>query len=308
MIDTHSHLQFKAFEGKTDEVIKSAKDSGIEKIIVVGTNLETSKKAIELAEKHEDLYASIGLHPHHIFSFCHPELPDERSEGGRLQNAKHFDKGAEGSVGMRKDSSTPLGMTKDILDQLEELATNPKVIAIGETGLDRHIYEKTHYQNYKITEQLINLQKLFFKKQIQLAIKHQKSLIIHNRQAVPELLEILKQNWDPFLEKRSVFHCCEPDQRLLDFALKRNIFIGIDGDITYDQEKQNFLKKTPIELLVLETDSPYFIPEPLKSLGSILNEPKNLLLIAQFIATLKNLTIESVIKMSSQNSSALFKI
>ncbi len=274
MIDTHAHLQFKAFEGKVEDVIKRANNAGVEKIIVVGTNLETSKKAIELAEKYERVFASIGIHPHHVF-------PQASLRGG---------------------------ITDEAISDLESLLNNPKVIAIGETGLDRHIYASTKYPNYQITNEFIKLQKLFFKQQIKLAIKHKKSLIIHNRQAVPELLKVLEENWDPFLENRSVFHCCEPDQRLLDFAEKHKVFIGIDGDITYDKTKQEFIKKVPIELLVLETDSPYFTPEPLKSEGITLNEPKNLDIIADYIAILTKQPIGNVRKMSSKNSTILFKL
>lgn len=273
LIDTHAHLQFKAFEEKTDEVIKSAQEAGVEKILVVGTNLETSKKSIELAQKNPGLYASIGLHPHHAFGIQNSEF--------KIQN---------------------------FLQKLEELITNSKVVAVGETGLDRHIYENTKYKNYQITEEFIELQKLFFKEQIKLAIKHKKSLIIHNREAVTELLEILEANWDPFLSGRSVFHCSEPDHRLLNFASAHNVFIGIDGDITYDKEKQEFMKKIPLELLVLETDSPYFVPEPLKSAGVTLNESKNLKYIAEFISRLKNEPIENVRNMSSKNSTILFKL
>lgn len=280
MIDTHTHLQFKAFEENVDEVIESAKASGIEKIIVVGTNLETSKKAITLAEKHDNLYTSVGIHPHHVFKHCHPAL----------------------DAGSRK-------YINEIISSLEKLINNPKVIAIGETGLDKHIYENTKYKNYEITDDFVKLQKFFFKEQIKLAIKHQKTLIIHNRQAVPELLEILNRNWDPFLEGRSVFHCCEPDQKLLDFATKNKVFIGIDGDITYDIKKQEFLKKIPTELLVLETDSPYFLPEPLRLRGGgnpIQNEPKNVKIIAEFISHLLDIKLNQLKSIATSNSIQLF--
>lgn len=271
MNDTHTHLQFKAFENNVDEVIKRSKNAGVDKIIVVGTNLETSKKAVELAEKHEGLYASIGLHPHHVFSLIK-------------------------------------GETTSYLSPLEELIPHPKVVAIGETGLDYHIYQKTKYKDYEITEELINLQKLFFKQQIELAIKYKKTLIIHNREATKELLKILEKNWDPFLEGKSVFHCCEPNQKLLNFALKHKVYIGIDGDITYDKEKQLFLKKIPLELLVLETDSPYFVPEPLRSEGFTISTPENLDLVAQSISSLTNQPIGIVRELSSSNSSSLFNI
>ena len=280
LFDTHTHLQFKAFEGKVDEVIKSAKDAGVEKMIVVGTNLETSKKTIALAEKHDGLYATVGIHPHHVFSYCHPA----RDAGSR----QSYDQA---------------------ISKLESLIGNPKVIAIGETGLDRHLYEKTQYKNYQITEEFIDLQKQFFAYQIQLAIKHQKSLIIHNREAVKELLEILKDNWDPFLEQRSVFHCVEPDERILEFASNHKIFIGIDGDITYDKAKQDFIKKVPLELLVLETDSPYFTPEPLLDSNSeenAINQPKNLKLIADFISQLKQTSPKTLVETTSQNAMRLF--
>ncbi len=302
MFDTHTHLQFKAFEGKTDEVIKSSKEAGIEKMIVVGTNIETSKKAVQLAEKHEGLYASIGLHPHHVFSLL------SSSRGDKVDAA---------------------------ISNLESLILNPKVVAIGETGLDRHIYEKTHYQNYEISQEFINLQKQFFTAQIKLAVKHKKSLIIHNRKAIGELLEILNKNWDNSLDNHVVFHCVEPDKKILDFALKHKVFIGIDGDITYDKDKQEFIKQVPLENLVLETDSPYFIPEPLLSHSNglnkvkefarekspvessrqggesgnpISNEPKNLKLIAEFITRLKQTTLDSVTDITTQNALKLFSL
>jgi TatD DNase family protein len=199
-------------------------------------------------------------------------------------------------------------MVNNFLQSVEELIKNPKVIAIGETGIDKHQYQKTHYQNYSVTNEFLNLQKICFREQIRLAVKHQKTLIIHNREAAPELLQILEENWHPFLEGRSVFHCCEPVDSLLEFAINNKIYIGVDGDVTYDKAKQAFAKKIPLDLLVLETDSPYFTPEPLKSKGVTLNEPKNLTIIEEFLTILTKQPIGNVRKMSSKNSSILFKL
>ena len=127
MFDTHTHLEFKAFEGQVNEVINRANTAGVEKIVVVGTNLETSKKAIALAQQHPGLYATIGLHPHHAFG---------------IQNSKF--------------------KIQNFLQNFEELITNSKVIAVGETGLDRHIYKNTKYKNYQIKKKFIKLQKIFF--------------------------------------------------------------------------------------------------------------------------------------------------
>jgi len=291
MIDTHTHLQFKAFEGQVDEVIRSANDAGVEKIIVVGTNLETSKRAVELAEKYDGIFASVGIHPHHVFS-CHAELVSASSKSNEQPQSWQILKQVQ----------------QDDISKLKALISHPKVIAVGETGLDRHVYKNTKYRNYQITKEFIELQKLFFKAQIQLAIKYQKSLIIHNREAITELLEILEDNWDPFLEGRSVFHCCEPDHRLLEFASAHNVFIGIDGDITYDKEKQEFMKQIPLKLLVLETDSPFFTPESLRSAGVVLNEPRNLVTTTAFISDLLNLDKHRLYQITLDNSVRLFNL
>lgn len=284
MFDTHTHLQFKAFQGKTNEVITSAKNAGVKKMVIVGTDLETSKNAVTLAQKHDGLYASVGLHPHHVFAYCHPG----------------FNLGSS-------NSSLREACDEAILN-LESLISNPKVIAIGETGLDRHIYQKTHYQDYEISEEFMNLQKQFFIAQIKLAAKHKKSLIIHNRKATDELLEILTQNWNPYLEGHSVFHCVEPDKKILDFALRHKVFIGIDGDITYDKDKQKFIKMVPLENLVLETDSPYFLPKTKELKAALLNEPKNLAIIAEQIALLKQVTLEKLVDTTTTNSYLLYRL
>ena len=122
------------------------------------------------------------------------------------------------------------------------------------------------------------------------------------------MLQVLEENWDSFLETRSVFHCCEPDQRLLDFAIKHKVFIGIDGDITYDPAKQDFIKQVPLTNIVLETDSPYFIPEPLRSEGITLNDPQNLNITAEFIAQLINTNPLSLKTQTLNNSLRLFNL
>ncbi len=276
MIDTHSHIQFKVFDPIRDEVIKQAFDAGVEKIITVGTDLESSQQAIEVAEKYPSVYASVGIHPHHVFQYCHPE----QSEGSLNSFEIH------------------------ILN-LERLLTNSKVIAIGETGLDAHYYPSTKYPNYEVTEEFLKLQEKVFIEQIKLALKFQKTLIIHNRGMSERLLAILDKYWDPFFPGRAVFHCCEPNKKLLDFAKKHQVFISVDGDVTYDKNKQSFIKEVPLELLVLETDSPFFIPEPLRSQGIIRNTPANITQISTF---LDNFIGQNVQIMSRNNAQALFKL
>lgn len=285
MIDTHSHIQFKVFDPIRDEVIKQAFDAGVEKIITVGTDLESSQQAIEVAEKYPSVYASVGIHPHHVFAFI------EQSEISLNLFQNQYSHSRE--------------ILHSVQENLSELIQQPKVVAIGETGMDTHMYPQTKYQNYQITPSFLALQKKVFALQIKLAIKHQKTLIIHNRGAEDLLLEILEENWDPFLSGRAVFHCCEPNKKLLDFAKKHHVFTGVDGDVTYDKSKQSFIKEVPLELLVLETDSPFFIPEPLRSQGIIRNTPANITQISTF---LDNFIGQNVQIMSRNNAQALFKL
>jgi len=208
----------------------------------------------------------------------------------------------------RPVAGTPSSRITRQLLEIEKLLTLPKVVAVGEVGLDRHIYQKTKYRNYQIDEKFIGLQKQLFIEQIKLAIKYEKSLIIHSREAAGEMLAILgESSLTTPLTGHIVFHCCEANDRLVEFALNHHIYIGVDGDVTYSKSKQEFVKKVPLELLVLETDSPFLLPEPLRSQKIYPNEPKNLLLIAEKIAELKKTSIKHLIEATTENAKKLFQ-
>jgi len=189
------------------------------------------------------------------------------------------------------------------LKNIESLLINPKVVAIGEVGIDRHHYEKTKHKDYKVDEEFVSLQKEFLIAQIKLAVKYDKGLILHNREAKDDMFEVLNKVWDKKLEGRSVFHCCEPSKKLLAFAVDHKMFIGVDGDIAYYKEKQEFIKTVPLEMLVLETDSPYLSPT-----RKFPNEPKSIKVIAEYIANLKNVSVEKIAETTTINAKKLFKI
>lgn len=275
MFDTHCHLNFKAFSGKEKEIVDEAKKAGVNLILVPGTDLETSKTAVKLAKKFPEVYAAVGIHPHHLYKISQ-----------KNKNIK----------------------IDEYLVPFEQLISQQKVVAIGEVGLDRYIYQKTKYKDYQISKDFIELQKLFFIKQIELAVNHKKTLIIHNRLTKNDLLPILKYHQSLISKINLVFHCCEPDEDLLSYAIKNNIYIGVDGDITYNEKKQKFIKKIPLDLLVLETDSPFLLPEPLRRKKLYPNEPKNLPLIAEFIANLIKLSVEKLVKQTTKNGRKLFNI
>jgi len=283
MFDTHCHLNFKAFKNSYDQVIKDAYKVGVKNIVIPGTDIETSQKAVEIAEKYNGIYATVGIHPHHA------------NVGADFMSAH--------------------------LQEIEKLITYPKVVAIGEVGLDKHEYQNTKYEKYVVDNQFINAQKALLTEQIKLAITYKKSLILHNREAKKEILEaLIKPAVAKALAGKAVFHCCEPDFELLNFAIKYHIYIGVDGDVTFNQEKQEFIKKVPLDLLVLETDSPYLLPRPprkpacwrggrselLRSKKAYPNKPENIKIIAKFIAQLCGQPVDLIKEKTTENAKKLF--
>lgn len=280
MFDTHCHLNFKAFKKTVEETIVEAHTAGVTHIMMPGTDVKTSERAIELSRQYDNLYAAVGIHPHHVYQYLLPNVQQQPN---------------------------PPNIESD-LAAIETLLDEKNVLAIGEVGLDRHIYEETKYVEYHVDERFISLQVELFKRQVELAIRKSKSLILHNREAKYEMLPILKNLWNNALEYRTVFHCCEPDAELLTFATNHKMFIGIDGDVTYVPEKQDFIKTVPLEMLVLETDAPFLLPEPLRSQKKYPNRPSNVRITAERVAQLKNVSVEQLIEVTKANSMRLFAL
>lgn len=275
MFDTHCHLNFSRFKKNYREVIERAQDNGVRYIIIPGTDLESSQRAIEISREYTDVHAAIGIHPHHVF-----ELLNENND---------------------------LLLEKKIVE-IKKLILDKKVVAIGEIGLDKHIYENTKYEEYHTSETFIELQKKYLTAQINVAVQHNKTVILHNREATVDLLEILNKHWETWSQINFVFHCCEPNEDLLSFAKKNKVYIGVNGDVTYQPEKQEFVKNIPIDLLVLETDSPFLLPEPLRSRKEYPNEPKNISVIAEFVADILDKTKEEIAEVTSNNAKRLFQL
>jgi len=278
-VDTHCHLNFKRFNKTREQVVIEAKIKGVSTLIVPGTDVQSSQNAVEIAAQNETIYAAVGIHPHHT-----------------IQRLK---------IKNEKSKNEMLGI--DIL-ALEKLIIYPKVVAVGEVGLDKHMYEDTKYPDYQISNAFMETQKEYFIAQIRLAKQYKKALIIHNRETKSELLTVLTEEWNESLRFHTVFHCCEADDELLEYAKTHNIFIGIDGDVTYGGEKAAFLQKIPLDMIVLETDSPFLLPEPLRAQKLYPNTPANTPLIAQCIADSKGISIEEVAEVTTKNARRLFKI
>ncbi|NMB84044.1 TatD family hydrolase [Candidatus Roizmanbacteria bacterium] len=280
MFDTHCHLNFETFDDKLEPTIALAKKAGVGLMVTPGTNLENSREAVSIAEKNAGIFAAVGIHPHHLFEIFNTSSSD-------INFRQNF-------IGF--------------LDKIEALLKHEKVVAVGEVGLDRHLYTKTKYAGYQVEKEFMNWQRYFLRKQVTLAISGKKSLILHNREAIQEFLSLLDEVWDDNLSGRAVFHCCEPDDRLLEFAIRKKVYMGVDGDVTYQPKKQIFIKKIPLDLLVLETDSPFLLPHPLKKNTDRYNQPANLPIIAGFIAKILGKKQEEIEKITTDNAQDLFQI
>lgn len=288
MIDTHTHLNFVAFSDDWREVVERANKEGVEKMIVVGTDLESSRKAVGMAEEVDCLFASVGIHPHHAKKYL---------------------------------SDNARGLVANDLKEIEKLLTHPKVVAVGEIGLDRHVYRNSGvYEDVSISEELMDTQKELFTKQVELAIKYKKPVIVHSREAKEGVLEILKhirqaqckqaQNEE---EIAGVFHCFEGSKKYAKKILEAGFYISFTGNITYESGRAEASREIPLNKLLLETDSPYMTPAPIRdkkdNQGNIWrNEPSNVKITAKYHADLREISFEDVVNQTTANAKTLFGI
>ena len=179
---------------------------------------------------------------------------------------------------------------KEDLLEIENLAKNKKVVAIGEIGLD-------YYWNKENKE----LQKQVFKAQIEIANRLDLPIVIHTREAIYDTLDILKKNK---CNKKGVFHCCPLNVDLVREGLKLGFYISFAGPITFKNSKnaEEIIKMVPLDKILIETDSPYLSPEPLRGRR---NDSRNVKYMAQKIADVKGITLEEVSKATYKNAEEL---
>ena len=285
LIDTHCHLDFPEFDQDRDEVIRRAKDEGIGYIINVGASLWGSKKALELSRQHNFIYPTAGLHPHEADKF------------------------------VEADKVT-----------IEELAKEDKVVAIGETGLD-------YYKNYTPRPKTapfrarmncgrlsipplgtsdfspgglhskVENQKILFRYLVKLAKDLNLPLVIHTRQAEEDTLNILNEA----IPVKCVVHCFSGDENFLKKCLDSGFFISFTCNITYKkaQDLRRYVKLTPLERLMLETDAPFLPPEGFRGKR---NEPAYVKLLAREIARIKGVSPEEVAGVTTDNARRFFNL
>ncbi|MEW6587399.1 MAG: TatD family hydrolase [Nitrospirota bacterium] len=178
---------------------------------------------------------------------------------------------------------------------LESLIQTKGVVAVGECGLDYHLYKGEMAAGRK------DVQKRLFEAQLILAASHNLPVIIHCREAFDDTFSILQRSNDI----RGVFHCFSGGLQDLRAALDLGLFVGIDGNVTYSKHLQTIVPHIPLSMLLLETDAPYLTPTPHRGKR---NEPKYVPLIAQKIAELMGRSVTEVMEETTKNAKALFHV
>ena len=252
LFDTHTHYNDEKFEKDREEIIKKTYEAGITRFVCAGYNLESSCKAVDIANKNEFIYSICGISPNDLEDF-----------------------------------------SEENLEKIKELAKNKKNVAIGEIGLD-------YYWNKENKE----LQKQAFIRQIDLANELDLPIVIHSRDAVQDTIDLLKEN--P-VKRKGIFHCAQLNKYLIEEGIKLGFYISFAGPITFKNSKnaEEVVKLVPNNKILIETDSPYLSPEPVRGKR---NDSRNVKYIAEKIATIKGGSVEQIAKNTYQNAMKIFRI
>lgn len=264
LTDTHCHLQFDRLVKRTDEILKNAQTASVTRFICVGTSVDDSQKAIAIAAAHSNVWATVGVHPHDGKDFFEQE---------------------------------------DNTARLKDLLIKPKVVAVGEIGLD-------FYKNYSPKAEQEKLLRL----QIEIGVPSGLPFIFHVRDAQHQDKSGAGQAWSKFFEiidsypgLHGVIHSFSAHPKQLDQALARGLYIGLNGIMTFTGDKLQLeaARLVPQNRLILETDAPFLTPVPNR--GKVC-EPKHIRDIAEFLAALRNEDIKELASYSTKNARELLGV
>ena len=289
--DSHAHYDDAKFDDNRENLIMDIFNSGVTKIISAGYSLEGSKRSLELSSKYNFIYSTVGISPNDLVERDLEENITKVNEnnGIQVENNK-FD-----SINNTYPQFVG-NMWKQNIEEIDKLInanlSSKRIVAVGEIGLDYH-YDTDKKIQYEA-----------FSKQIDIANKYNLPIVIHTRDAIMDTLTILKEN--P-ANKKGVFHCCLLNRELVKEALKLGFYISMAGPITFKNSKNanEIIEMCPLERILIETDSPYLAPEPVRGTR---NDSRNLKYIAHKIASVKGLTIEEVADATYKNTMRCFGI
>jgi TatD DNase family protein len=283
LIETHAHLDYPDFAPDFDDVLRRANEAGVTRIITIGTSIESSRRAIELAEKYPNIFAVIGVHPTYA-----GETPD------------------------------------DVMTPLRELAKNPRVVALGESGLDYHsLPSREAAKDKKVqvfanalqgeTEEQIDAsiadgaykskQAILFEQQLDLAVELGLNVVIHQRDAWANTLEIMQ----PYTDKlRGVFHCFGGTREQAEEVIALDHLVSFTGIVTFKNGAtvREVAAQIPLWKFMVETDCPYLAPVPFRGKRC---EPAYTRLVAESIAAARGVPLQEVAEATTETAEKFFR-
>lgn len=283
LIETHAHLDYPDFANDFDEVLARATEAGVNRIITIGTSIESSRRAVDLAQKYQNIFAVIGVHP------TYTAQADE-----------------------------------DVITPLRELAKSPRVVALGETGLDYHhlpSVEAAKEKNVQVfaralqgeTEEEIEAsiqdgayksrQASLFQQQLDLAVDLGLNLVIHQRDAWDDTLEMMR----PYSGKlRGVFHCFGGSLEQANEVVDLDHLVSFTGIVTFKNGAavRDVAAQIPLWKFMVETDCPYLAPVPFRGKRC---EPAHTRIVAETIAAARGVSLEDVADMTTQTAKEFFR-
>jgi TatD DNase family protein len=284
LIETHAHLDYPDFAPDFDDVLRRASDAGVTRIITIGTSIESSRRAVALAEKHSNVFAVIGVHPTYV------------EESG-----------------------------DDVITPLRELAANPRVVALGETGLDHHSLpsmelakERKSTQVFSkalqtSTEEMLEAeihdgaykskQASLFEQQLDLAVELGLNVVIHQRDAWQDTLDIMQ----PYVGKvRGVFHCFGGSLEQANEVLDLDHLVSFTGIVTFKNgaNVREVAAQVPLWKFMVETDCPYLAPVPFRGKRC---EPAHTRIVAETIANARGISLEEVAEATTETAEKFFR-
>jgi TatD DNase family protein len=260
--DTHAHLGWKDFGSDFDGVLERALGAGISKIVTIGTDIETSRRAIEIAEGHENVFAAVGWHP-----------------GDAMEAPADF--GAE----------------------LRKLAGHPKAVAIGETGLDYFRLPGKSGGPAEEDAAIKQRQREVFVEQLEIAAEFDLNCVIHTRESFADTIEIVRAHAG---KVRTVFHCFVEDTASMQAVLEAGGLVSFTGICTFKNAQliRDTIAATPLESLMLETDSPFLAPVPYRGKRC---EPAYVKEISEAVAALKGCTLAELSHATCSTARSFFR-
>lgn len=254
--DTHAHIHDDEYGRSVDEFISLAYDKNVKRIITIGIDYNDSVKALKTAEQYDNIYAACGMHPEYADKYIR-----------------------------EKD-----------YEQFYRLASNKKVVAVGETGLDFY-YEENPDEKY---------QNILFEDMADIAGRLDKPLVIHSRNAAEKTIKILDKVLKKHSNLKGIFHCFDGNMGVVDWIKDKNFYISYAGNLTFKSAEnlRQALAVTPIDKLLIETDSPYLSPVPVRGRQ---NMPANVSYTGEYVAEFLNMPYNILMEQLESNLQKLIK-